>query len=119
MITSLLLLTGCGQVASVTGVVTGNGETVGGGDIIFRPVESGVKPAAGAIGADGSFALKTAGDSGLIPGEYTVLFTAPLPQEDAENLGPPSPWRSWKAPVDPVLVKAGANEFSIELVEAK
>lgn len=119
LVAVLLLFTGCEQVANVKGTVTGNGKAVEGGDIIFKPLATGVKPAAGPIDSDGSFVLKTAGNSGLVPGKYTVLFTAPLPVEDAESLGPPSPWRSWKAPAEPVVVEAGDNELSIELVKGR
>lgn len=115
----IILLSGCNQTATVKGKVTGDGKVVEGGDIIFRPLEPGVKPAAGSIQGDGTFELKTAGNAGLKPGEYEALYTAPLPKEDDQSMGPPSPWRAWKAPSEPVVIEAGENDISVELVKNK
>lgn len=112
---TLSMLVGCSNEASVSGTVSGGGKVVEGGNIIFKPQTAGVKPAAGGVQPDGTFVLKTSGNRGLVPGNYTVLFSAPLPVESDEMLGAASPWRDWKAPSDPVSVKPGKNEFSIEL----
>lgn len=114
----IVLFAGCEETANLTGKVTGGGSVVDGGNIIFKPVESGIKPAAGQIQADGTFVLKTAGNNALVPGSYNVLFTAPLPLEngDAES-SPPSQWRSWQAPDEPVVVEPGDNNVAIELIE--
>ena len=114
---ALVTLVGCGGSASVTGVVTANGETVDGGSIVFKPIEAGIKPALGKIGADGSYMLQVAGGDGVAPGNYQVIYMPPDQKEDESGraIGPPIKWRAFQAPREPVTVEATENNIAIEL----
>ena len=114
---ALAALTGCGANASVTGMVTAGGETVNGGSVVFRPLTDGVKPAIGKINADGGYSLVTAGNDGVQPGEYQVMYMPPDQKEDEEGraIGPPIKWRKFRAPAEPVNVDSGENDIPITL----
>ncbi len=114
---ALALLTGCGSNASVSGMVTAGGESVDGGSIVFRPLSEGVKPALGKIDADGGYSLVTAGNSGVQPGEYQVMYMPPDQKEDEAGraVGPPIKWRKFRAPQEPVHVEVGENDIAIAL----
>ncbi|UUO07209.1 hypothetical protein M4951_02590 [Blastopirellula sp. J2-11] len=118
-IIALITFVGCGVNGSVTGIITANGETVDGGNIIFQPIEAGAKPAIGAVGSDGNYDLKTAGDEGLSPGEYRVIYTPPNQREDESGrpVGKLVKWRKFKAPSETVNVEAKENTIPIELVK--
>ncbi|MFN3148710.1 hypothetical protein [Bremerella sp.] len=114
---ALSALVGCGSNASVSGMVTAGGETVDGGSVIFRPLADGVKPAIGKINADGGYSLVTAGNGGVQPGEYQVMYMPPDQREDEAGraIGPPIKWRKFRAPSSPVNVDSGENDISITL----
>lgn len=114
---ALSALVGCGSSASVSGMVTAGGETVDGGSIIFRPLADGVKPAIGKINADGGYSLVTAGNGGVQPGEYQVMYMPPDQREDeaGQAIGPPIKWRKFRAPSSPVNVDSGENDIPITL----
>lgn len=114
---AIAALTGCGSSANVTGMVTAGGEAVNGGSVVFRPLSDGVKPAIGKINADGGYALVTAGNSGVQPGEYQVMYMPPDQKEDESGraVGPPIKWRKFRAPAEPVNVGAGENDIPIAL----
>ncbi|QDU75551.1 hypothetical protein Pan97_25840 [Bremerella volcania] len=114
---ALTALAGCNSNASVTGMVTAGGETVDGGSIVFRPLAEGVKPAIGKINADGGYSLVTAGNGGVQPGEYQVMYMPPDQKEDEAGraLGPPVKWRKFRAPSSPVSVDSGENDIPITL----
>ncbi|PQO30747.1 hypothetical protein C5Y96_14915 [Blastopirellula marina] len=120
LIAVMLLLgsVGCSQQATVTGVVTGNGKHVDNGQIVFRPIDGAgkVKPAAGTIQGDGTYQMRTAGNEPLSPGTYQVLYCPPDTLEDERGRAVKvSPWKSYKAPVDPITVEEGENYITIEL----
>lgn len=114
---ALAALTGCGASASVTGMVTAGGEKVNGGSIVFRPMSEGVKPAIGKINPDGAYSLVTAGNGGVEPGEYKVMYMPPDQNEDEAGraIGPPIKWRKFRAPTSPVNVGSGENDIPITL----
>lgn len=113
----LTAFVGCGANGTVTGMVTANGETVDSGSLVFQPVETGVKPAIGYIGNDGSYAMRTAGDEGLTPGEYRVLYMPPDQREDENGrpIGKPPKWRSYQGPAETVNVESYENTIPVEL----
>lgn len=114
---ALAALTGCGVNGSVTGMVTAGGETVDGGSVVFRPLAEGVKPAIGKINADGGYSLVTAGNDGVKPGAYQVMYMPPDQKEDEAGraLGPPTKWRKFRAPSQAVNVESGENDIPITL----
>ncbi|WP_146429203.1 hypothetical protein [Blastopirellula retiformator] len=113
----LVTFVGCGANGTVTGMVTAGGEPVEAGSIVFQPVDVGVKPALGRIGSDGAYDMRTAGDEGLVPGEYRVLYMPPDQREDENGrpLGKPSKWRSYQGPAETVNVESYENEIPVEL----
>jgi len=114
---AIAALTGCGASGNVSGMVTAEGETVDGGSIVFRPLTEGVKPAIGKINSDGGYSLVTAGNDGVKPGEYQVLYMPPDQKEDESGraIGPPIKWRKFRAPSSPVSVDSGENDIPITL----
>lgn len=116
---AIVALVGCSSSASVTGMVTASGETVNGGSLVFQPVEEGVKPAIGKIASDGAYKLQTAGDSGVVPGQYKVVYMPPDQHEDemGRPIGKPIKWRQYQAPGEPVTVESNENTIAIELVK--
>ncbi|MCC9606122.1 hypothetical protein LOC68_19465 [Blastopirellula sp. JC732] len=113
----LVAFVGCGANGTVTGMVTANGEPVDGGSLVFQPVGTGVKPALGRIGSDGAYDMRTAGDEGLTPGEYRVLYMPPDQREDENGrpLGKPSKWRTYQGPTETVSVDSYENSIPVEL----
>ncbi|MHC2066461.1 hypothetical protein ACYFX5_03230 [Bremerella sp. T1] len=114
---SLVVFVGCGANASVNGMVTADGETVDGGSVVFRPVKDGIKPAIGKISADGGYELVTAGNDGVTPGEYQVLYMPPDQKEDEAGrpIGKPIKWRKYRASSERVSVASGENDIPISL----
>lgn len=108
---------GCGANGTVTGMVTAGGEAVDAGSIVFQPVDVGVKPAMGRIGSNGAYDMRTAGDEGLVPGEYRVLYMPPDQREDERGrpVGKPSKWRAYQGPSETVNVESNENQISVEL----
>lgn len=87
----MLAMVGCGgNPASVSGVVTLDGQSLDRGKVSFTPVSGGLK-AIGVIQADGSYVLSTNRESGLQIGEYLVTVTALEPSVPDPNGGPPRP----------------------------
>jgi hypothetical protein len=75
-----LVLTGAGcgsssrKLVPVEGIVTLEGEPLGGATVSFVPVSGGGLPASGRTSADGTFHLTTySADDGALPGDYKVL----------------------------------------------
>lgn len=76
------IVSGCGgtslrePTAPVTGVVTYNGEPVGGATVVFGPASGQDQPATGTTDAEGRFTLTTyeQGD-GAILGQFTVTIS--------------------------------------------
>lgn len=77
-----VLASGCGpkMPANLTtypvhGKVTVNGKAAVDGLIVFEPVSAEAQPGRGEIEADGSYSASTyKTQTGLVPGEYAVLF---------------------------------------------
>jgi len=83
-------LAGCGgDLVSVKGVVTIDGQPLGTGNISFHPVDGG-PVGHGAIQSDGSFTIRTATEKGLAPGAYrvTVVATGEAPEPTPQNPEP-------------------------------
>ena len=136
----LVALPGCPgggelETAPVQGSVTYEGKPVTGGSITFRPTQAAGgaggattgKPASGAVQADGSFVLTTyEASDGAVVGQHEVMYTAPTvelpydednPPEGYEKLPvPESPYQGLVPKTKQVEVKAGGNDFTIELV---
>ena len=114
---------GCGVSydATVTGTVTMNGAPLTKGTVSFHPVSDG-PVATGTIQSDGSFAVKTATEEGLSPGEYKVTVVAtdpPPPSTDGEELPgvlltAPEFGRLDATPLR-FTVEPGANSFEISV----
>ncbi len=110
-VVALVVFAGCGGgSASVTGKVTANGDPLTSGKVVFSPIGGGVKAAAGKIQNDGTYELKTAGDEGIWPAEYRVMYSPATPQEEAK-------WESWSISPEKVTVESGPNEIVIELTK--
>jgi hypothetical protein len=88
---SLFVLVGCGgKPASVSGVVTLDGNPLERGMVGFAPTGGGMR-AAGFIQSDGSYTLRTNRESGLNTGEYLVTVVSREPGEENPQGGPPMP----------------------------
>jgi hypothetical protein len=88
---SLFVLVGCGgKPASVSGVVTLDGNPLERGMVGFAPTSGGMR-AAGFILIDGSYTLRTNRESGLDTGEYLVTVVSREPSEEDPQGGPPMP----------------------------
>src|SRR5687767_9935357 len=91
---ALVAVVGCGGTydATVSGMVTLDGNVVPRGTVAYQPVAGG--PAAyGPIAEDGSYTIRTGSEQGLPSGEYAVTVTAnepPAVQQTASG-GPPPP----------------------------
>jgi len=86
----LLLCMGCGgKPASVSGVVTLDGEPIAKGVVGFTPVSGGMR-ATGLVQSDGSYELNTNKASGLEVGEYIATVVAREPGPETAQ-GPPMP----------------------------
>jgi hypothetical protein len=74
----LLLVAGCSRgpyTAQVSGTVKVDSKPLTKGNTIFHP-KAGGPMAYGTIDSDGHYSLRTAGSSGLIPGDYTATVVA-------------------------------------------
>ncbi len=124
-----LAAVGCGgSAASVSGLVTMDGQPLTTGNVSFYPAGSEGAPAYGQIDAGGRYALSTGSEAGLAPGEYVAVVVATkepaqaLDATGAEN--PPIPITPTKygnvATSDlKVQVKAGKNDVPLALTTAK
>lgn len=119
----LCCLAGCGgNPATVTGLVTLNGEPLDTGTVGFAPTGPGLR-AAGQIQSDGSYELRTNREAGLETGEYSVTVVAREPGKEDPNGGPPMPGpyitpRNYAVASTSGLkytVEKGSNEINIEL----
>jgi hypothetical protein len=83
-----LLVIGCGksQNATVSGIVTYDGQPLSTGAVTFQPVAPGPL-AIGDIRNDGAYTLRTGDATGLSAGEYqvTVVATGPMPEATPSN----------------------------------
>lgn len=122
--TGLMFLVGCGsQPSTVTGTVKLDGKPLSSGGVTFHPVGTGAS-VTGQIDANGSYALSTGDEGGLVPGDYVATVVA---TEEAAT-----PTDNSKAPAPPKLitppiygdqgqsplkyqVKDGSNTIDIEL----
>ena len=87
----LLAAVGCGGMpATVSGLVTLDGEPVDHGVVGFNPKSGGMK-AVGIIQSDGSYAVKTNRDEGLNLGQYAVTVVVREPGIQDKYGGPPRP----------------------------
>jgi hypothetical protein len=132
----LVAAVGCGPrskpTASVKGKVTAKGQAVTGGGITFSPIAVGNetspgRPAAAVIQSDGTFVLSTEKEGdGAVIGRHRVTFSQPssnAPPQEWDGTGTPpenpkSPYEGMVPKPAEVEVKAGANDITIELVEA-
>lgn len=79
--TSLLWSSGCGskgaRLVPVTGVVTLNGQPIGGAAVVFTPAADNKEGMAGmdATGPEGNYKIQHEGRSGLVPGKYLVVVS--------------------------------------------
>lgn len=88
---SLLLLVGCGgKPASVSGVVTLDGNPLDHGVVGFAPTTGGMR-AAGVIKSDGSYTLSTNREAGLETGDYKATVVTREPGVAPPQGGPPMP----------------------------
>jgi len=119
----VLTLAGCGgDMASVTGTVTYDGDPLSTGTVTFHPVGEG-PTGYGSIQSDGSFRIQTGQQAGLPPGEYrvTVQATGPVPEPTPENLEPvpesiiPQRYANPDQSGLKFTVEPGGNQFPIEL----
>jgi len=83
----LALATGCGDgLRSVTGVVMVDGQpAMEGVQVLFTP-QGNTRMAAGAVGANGGFTMKTMVSPGVMRGEYKVVLinsTASIPPPES------------------------------------
>lgn len=122
----LAFVVGCGGPydASVSGVVTLDGQNLTRGTVSYSPVAGG--PAAYArIDADGEYSLRTGRDEGLPSGEYqvTVIATEPPPVQATAQGGPPPSgepitplwYRSKDTSGLKFTVAPGSNDINLEL----
>jgi len=121
-----LCICGCGGAydASVSGIVTLDGNAVPRGTVTYSPLQPG-PPAYGEIAEDGSYSVRTGTEDGLPQGEYQVTVTAEEPPANARTAagGPPP---SGKA-ITPVwyrlkdssglkyMVESGSNTIDLKL----
>ena len=83
-------LAGCGgDLVSVKGVVTVDGQPLETGNVSFHPVDGG-PVGHGAIQTNGSFRIRTGTENGLAPGKYraTVVATSEAPEPTPQNPEP-------------------------------
>ena len=85
---------GCGgNPATVTGVVSLDGQPLNTGTVGFSPVSGGMK-AVGIIQSDGRYELTTNREAGVQVGEFKVVVIALEPGEVAAHGGPPRPGKN-------------------------
>lgn len=79
----LISLTGCGNEfgATVSGVVTLDGEPVSPGLVTFAPKDAGVVPAVSDLSSSGGYSLSTNKKTGVAPGVYQVSVQAFKPPD--------------------------------------
>lgn len=120
---ALVILVGCGgNPATVSGVVTLDGQPLERGTVGFTPESGGMK-AVGAILSDGSYELKTNRELGLQPGAYRATVVALEPGESDPQGGPPRPGKSlvperYGSTTTSDLrfsVEKGSNQINLEL----
>ena len=119
-------LSGCGGVydATVTGLVTLDGQAVPRGTVSYSP-QGGGPSAYGQIDAQGKYTLRTGREEGLPVGQYTVTVAAnePSNQTHGKNGGPPPVGKSitpdwYRNPANSglsVSVKSGVQEIPLQL----
>ena len=128
VLAAMLSTLGCGSrggldLATVRGTVTYQGKPLDHGEVVFVPIEGTPGPQAmGAIGPDGSFAIKTAGKDGAAVGKHKVkvICRRVVTPEEAKNLvigellTPAIYAQDAKTPLE-FEVKKGTNTYPIEL----
>lgn len=131
---ALGVLAGCGSkgaeytVAPASGKVVCQGQPVKGGHITFRPLQtvggkSGItgRPASAEVKEDGTFVLSTYGkEDGAVVGKHEITYLPAVTGAQSYQEKPqPSPYAGMVPTPKQVEIKAGRNEFTIELVPAR
>ncbi|MCL4203148.1 MAG: carboxypeptidase regulatory-like domain-containing protein [Pirellulaceae bacterium] len=116
----LLVLAGCGgdsvSLGEVTGIVTVDGQPVGGLEVRFNPVGDAGGTSLGYTKADGSYQLfYGGGGNGAVLGSHTVSVTAA--ETDGEGAPVQIPARYNVQSELTFDVKAGKNTFNIEITK--
>ena len=94
LLSTLVTLLGCGgNPATVTGIVTIDGEPLERGKVGFTPLSGGLK-AIGKIESNGNYELSTNRESGLQVGEYLATVISTEPGVMDPDGGPPMPGKS-------------------------
>ncbi len=111
-----LLLTGCGgkHPAQVSGTVTMDGTPLPVGTVVFHPTGEGAT-AYGSIDKDGSYAVRSGTDQGLVLGEYVVTVVATTGPPPDGKLLTPTRYGNPKTSDLRCEVTAGSNRFDIAL----
>lgn len=112
---AFLCVTGCGSEfgATVSGVVTLDGNPVTPGRVTFAPAEPTALPAAGKLDIDGSFELLTQKKPGLAPGTYKVSVQALRPPDVPKGQRTFTPSEPL-VPEKYLSVKTSGLEFTVE-----
>jgi len=123
-----VLLSGCGgELASVTGAVTLDGQPLAGGPttrvtVAFLPESGAGVPATALANESGEYEMATGGQQGIKPGVYLVAISATELIPAKSETGMPSGRRLTPPQyADPkqsgfrVEVKPGSNEFDFNL----
>jgi len=117
---------GCGGAydASVSGVITLDGNKINRGTVSYIPIGAG-SAAYARVDEDGSYSVQTGRESGLPPGEYDVTVVAnEQPAELYSKSGAPPPpgkaitpawYRTKQTSGLHFTVKPGRNEINLEL----
>ena len=91
LLLAVLVTAGCGSgsgMVSAGGTVTLDGEPLAGVVVEFRPVDPGGTPSFGLTDASGRYRLmRTAFESGVVPGNYAIRIYADSPDNAAIHCG--------------------------------
>lgn len=124
-------MSGCGGMpASVSGVVTIDGQPITGGEnlratVFFYPEGGSGTPAVGLLDSQGKYSIATGSKSGMEPGAYVVTISAteiiPAKEEGEAPTGRPITARKYADPKQSgfrVQVERGKNTFDFDLEPA-
>ena len=99
-ITLICSVAGCsGSAASVSGMVTLDGQPLTTGNVSFHPEGAGGAPANGQIDAQGRYSLSTGTEAGLAPGNYVAVVVA--------TKDPPQLYDKTGAEIPPIPITPG------------
>lgn len=120
------ILSGCGGTydATVSGVVSLDGQAIPRGTVSFQPKQGGAI-AFGRIDENGEYILRTGRENGLSPGDYYVTVSANEASTASQSKGGGPPpmgksitplrYRSKDTSGLSFVVEAGSNEINLEL----